>query len=449
MLNKIFISLLLFCGCTVSAQLTISSGAQFTLQGNAQLTLQNMDLINNGSFTAGNGVVSFTGNANSNLNGSGTLQFYSIEINKSSGNKMVLQKAITVSQNINFTSGLIDLNGFDIDLSTTGSLMGESENSRVIGANGGRLLFATTLNNPLAANPANLGAIITTSQNLGNVIIARGHSSQSNGFGNGNSILRFYDIIPTSNTGLNATLRLSYFDAELNGLNENNLVQWKSTDNIHWSNQGFTTRNTATDFVEKTAINDFSRWTLSTAGNVLPVQLVFFNSKCLGNQTLLQWRTAQEQNSSHFTIERSSDAQSWNAIATINAAGNSNVIKDYSFTDNNPSQSNFYRVAQYDIGGAVHYSGILRSSCSAKDLFSLYPNPTQSLLYVSVNLTQNSTLSLQMYDSKGALVKQQSENLLQGNNQLILDVKNFAAGTYSLLIKQNGEVKATIPFVKQ
>ena len=158
----------------------------------------------------------------------------------------------------------------NIDLGATGAVNGESETSRLIGFAGGYIQIINTLNAPSSANPGNLGAIITSPQNLGSTTIRRGEQSQANGGGAGSSILRYYDISPATNSGLNATLRFSYFNAELNGLDENTLVLWRSPDNISWSNQGFTTRNTITNYVEKTGIDAFSRWTLSATSNPLP-----------------------------------------------------------------------------------------------------------------------------------------------------------------------------------
>jgi hypothetical protein len=67
-------------------------------------------------------------------------------------------------------------------------------------------------------NPGNLGAFITSAANVGVVTIRRGHVSQS-GAGLASSINRYYSITAENNTNLNATLRLKYFDAELNGQN--------------------------------------------------------------------------------------------------------------------------------------------------------------------------------------------------------------------------------------
>ena len=281
--------LLAYCNI-VSGQVTITPGAELYMTGNAQLTLSNTDLVNNGSFVAGNGTVSFTGNTSSAISGTQPIQFYEMEINKSGSSSVLLQRTIGITQQISFTAGFLNLNNYNADLGTTGLLNGEQETSRIMGSNGGQVLFSTTLNNPVSVNPANLGAIITSSQNLGSVTIKRGHQSQVNGNNSlGSSVLRYYDITPANNSGLNATLQFQYFDGELNGLDENTIVFWKSLNTINWANVGFNSRNTTSNYVEKTGINSFSRWTLSSPGNALPVLFTFFNLKCEGNKNLINW----------------------------------------------------------------------------------------------------------------------------------------------------------------
>ena len=256
---KKLIFLFLLYSNIISGQVTITPGAELYMSGNAQLTLQNIDLVNNGLFTPGTGIVSFTGNTSSAISGTQPIQFYEMEINKSGSSSVLLQRMIGITQRISFTAGFLNLNNNNADLGTTGLLNGELETSRIIGSNGGQVLFSTTLNNPVSVNPANLGAIITCSQNLGSVTIKRGHQSQVNGNNSlGSSVLRYYDITPANNSGLNATLQFQYFDGELNGLDENTIVFWKSINTINWANVGFNSRNTTSNYVVKTGINSFS-----------------------------------------------------------------------------------------------------------------------------------------------------------------------------------------------
>ena len=433
-----------------AAQLIISPGTQFSLAGFLQLTLQNTDFVNNGNFTAGNSTVSFKGNAPSSISGSQPIQLNELEIGKTNGKSVLLQSSIAVNQRVLFSSGFLNLNGFNLNLGSTGHLDGEQENTRITGPNGGEVLFNVSLNSPTGSNPANLGIFITAGPDLGNVTIKRGHQSQVNGSGLGNSILRYYDIVPANNANLNATLRFKYFDAELNGLDENSLVFFESQNNSNWTNLGFTSRDVVANFVEKTVINSFRRFTLSSPNNILPVSFTLFNANCENSKVLLTWKTAQEQNSSHFNIERSADGSSWAVVGSLAAAGTSTAERSYSFRDNNPLQNGFYRIAEFDLDGRVQYTGTLRSSCSLRDEFNLWPNPARDLVFINIVAANTSQAIIKMYDSKGALVKMQNAPVLQGSNQLAVDIKSLANGVYTLSISwNNGQSGKSAQVLKQ
>jgi Secretion system C-terminal sorting domain len=451
MKSKVLILLPLLWTVTLSAQLTITPGAQFSVFSDTKLTLQNTDLINNGNLLlATTSPVSFTGDASSFIAGDQVVRFFKLEINKSGNQSVSLHKTISIGSGVFFVSGFLDLNGFDLDLETTAHLDGEREGSRVIGSNGGTVVFPTNLNVPTSANPGNLGIFISSDQNLGNITIRRGHQAQLNGNGLSNSILRYYDIIPANNTNLNATLRFNYFDGELNGINENSLVLFKSDDAINWSAQGFTSRDATTNFVEKTGINSFSRWTLSSLNSPLPVGFILFNAKCEGNKVLVTWKTAQEQNSSHFNIERSSDGTHWTVISNLPAAGNSASERSYSFTDNNPVQNANYRIGEYDLDGRVQYTSIVPSSCNMTDRFSLWPNPVHEMVFINIITGNESQAMIKVFDSKGALVKKQTTTVLQGSNQLSVDIRSLANGVYSLHVDWNhGQIQKAIQVIKQ
>lgn len=109
--------LFIFCLTVISqakAQLQISNGAEIVMTGNALLTLQDINLVNNGVFSQTAGTVMFTGNTNNNISGSQTTQFYNLELAKSGANQVSLLRNIQATNQVSFTSGYIDLNGFNI-----------------------------------------------------------------------------------------------------------------------------------------------------------------------------------------------------------------------------------------------------------------------------------------------------------------------------------------------
>ncbi len=442
----VYLLLLLSVTITVPAQFYIGPGAQVQVTGSTIITLKDIDLVNNGSFSTGNGTVNFSGAGNVSVGGTNPVQFFTIQINKEPGSSVVLQQPVDVSDELQFIQGLLDLNGHNLDLGSTGLLTGESEDSRIIGPAGGELLFTALLNAPSNSNPGNLGVIIESQQDLGSVLIKRGHKLQDLTDG---SILRYYDIVPSNNSNLGATIRFHYFDAELNSLPESNLTLWRSTDAVNWSDQGYTSRDIAQNYVEKTGIDAFSAWTLSTSSTPLPVVFAGFYVQCDGGRTILRWKTAMEINSSHFFIERNAGS-GWMRIGELAAAGNSSTEENYELIDNNPAEKAYYRIAQYDIDGQVKYSTIAMADCATADLLRVWPNPFRQVLTVKIKSEQNNPVILRITDAKGANIITRQLNLMIGLNQFDVDLQRAAAGVYLLTIEwPGGKQLKTMRLVKQ
>ena len=239
---------------------TIQNGTTIKFSTGVVLNVRDMDLINDGVLNAatGDGRIVFSGSSNNKIGGSSLTSIDELEMAKTINSTLSLDQDLQVRSGIRFNTGLLNLNNHNIILFGNATLQNESANSRLTGLNGGYVQLSMQLNNPQALNPGNLGAVITSSQNMGLTTIRRCHTVQN--LGNGKqSILRYYDIQPANNSSLNATLRLHYLDAELNNQNEDMLSLWRSEDNVNWTNQGFTGRNTSTNYVEKQGIGSFSR----------------------------------------------------------------------------------------------------------------------------------------------------------------------------------------------
>jgi hypothetical protein len=438
----------------IKAQLVVQSGATIKTTGNAIITLQDINLVNDGTISQqpGEGKFVFNGSANNTISGNSIPLFDIMEIAKTGGTKISLLQNINIGSSINFTAGLIDLNTKNILLQSAALLIGENENSRIMGNTGGYVEITRLLNAPAAVNPGNLGAMISTTQNMGSTLIRRGHVSQVNGNNAGNSIYRYFDIVPVNNSVLNATLRINYFDAELNGLTENTLVLWKSPDNVTWQNMGFDTRDGAANYVQKAGLADFSRWTLSSATNVLLVHFMLFNLNCTGNAVSLTWKTAQEQNSASFQVQRSDDGIHFTTIGTEPAAGNSSIEKTYFYTDNTTSfGTSYYRIAETGIDGRLQYTGTNKVQCGAiTDELKIWPNPVQQALFINITAMSASPASIKIFDNKGALVRIEHANLLRGNNMLSIDMSRLASGNYNMAVEwNNGVAHKTMKLTKQ
>ena len=261
---------ILFLSLPGFAQLTISPGARWVTNGNVTVNLQDMDLVNNGTFTPGTGKVKFSGDGSNGLTGSSVTNFSELEIAKSGSNTLVLFSNAGVNGKITFTSGLIELNQKTITLGNNAILNNENENSRITGLNGGEVVISLNMNKPNAVNPGNLGAIFTSNSNMGTVVIKRGHKEQ---LGNGltGSINRYFNI-QASGKKTNASVRLKYFDVELNLQDENTMTFYQTTNNgVNWANQAFSNRDVVANWVEKTAMTSLGTLTLSDNNAPAPI----------------------------------------------------------------------------------------------------------------------------------------------------------------------------------
>jgi len=411
----------------------MNNGATIVIGPGTQLTINNCSFENNGTFNQTAGIVNFTGSTAGAIGGTITPVFYNLNLNKPLS-VLQLQNDIRINNELHFFNGLFNLDVHNLVLGPGALLINESVTSYAYGGSGGYIETTKLLNAPSADDPGNLGAVISSSQNLGSVIVRRGHQSQASSQG-GSSILRYYDIIPANNASLNATLNFRYLDTELNGLNENLLTVWKSSDQVNWSNLSRTSNSTSNNQVQKTGIADFARFTLFETPNALPLVWGSFNTQCLSEKVRISWKTEQEENTSAFIVRRSPDARTWTTIATLPAAGNSSLPSSYAYIDAQPlASTNYYQIQERDIDGRLITSPVLINNCGTAEVLKVFPNPVQNNCWVSIQSTRAGSISMRLYDTKGALVYQRFENIQNGNNQFELRLPNVSMGTYSLVI---------------
>jgi hypothetical protein len=428
---------------SVKAQLVFSSGNNFVQTG-GYVVLKDVNLVNNGTFNPAGGTLRFSGSGNNSIGGSTSLAFNILEINKSTGNQLTLQNNISINSYINFLSGLIDLSGNNIVLNNTAYLNNENETSRITGTSGGYVQATATLNAPSSANPGNLGVLITTAENPGITVIRRGHVLQQNTYGNGSSILRYYDISPTT-TPTSFNLRLNYFDAELNGLSEPDLTIVKSNNTLAWLQQGYTGRDASANYVAFNGITSYNlRWSLSSVGNVLPLELLSFGTNCKTNAVEIKWTTAGDFNSGVFEIQRSSDGIQWQSINTMQAG----TENQYTYSDKSPATGSMYRLKIIS-DGHITYSAIKTPGCIlAAGNAIIYPSPATNYLQVQLNNLPDKELVLLVYANNGQLVQIKNFRMTAAVETYTLPLTDLPAGTYHLSIQSPG-YKKTVAFVKQ
>ncbi len=183
----------------------------------------------------------------------------------------------------------------------------------------------------------------------------------------------------------------------------------------------------------------------------LPVTLVQFAATLNPDQTvLLTWSTAQETNSDHFEIQRSTNGTDFKTIGTVKAKGFSSVTTNYSYTDTDPLNSvNYYRLKMVDLDGKTEYSKVITITLNEKPVpLVIYNNPFSDQIRLKVHTAASDNLDLILTDMQGKTFLRQSYRAQNGDNFINIYPPSAAAGLYILSIK-GSRYNQTVKLVKQ
>jgi hypothetical protein len=177
-----------------------------------------------------------------------------------------------------------------------------------------------------------------------------------------------------------------------------------------------------------------SYWTIGAfeAGSttLLPVQLMAFNARLVGQRVLLDWQTATELNSDRFEVEKSKDGTSgWTLVSNVPGRGNSIVRSDYQTTDYRPYAGvSYYRLKQIDRDGQSVYSQT-RKIINDTRIISLYPNPAKDIAVVG-GLDKNRSNMIHLLDITGKLL---AEHFVT-ESQFRFDLSKLPPGVYHVVV---------------
>lgn len=192
---------------------------------------------------------------------------------------------------------------------------------------------------------------------------------------------------------------------------------------------------------------------LSGCSVVLPITLINFNAICRESHILLTWQTITEINNNFFTLERSADAKNWIEIATIEGAGNSNSIENYSFNDYFFSDKTvYYRLKQTDFNGDFEYFNVAVANCltNSATKVTIFPNPTNRFLNVEFNIDEQINYNLTITDLLGKMVFVENvANLKKGKNTINFDLNIVPKGIYLIKIELGNGYQMVEKIIKQ
>ncbi len=184
-----------------------------------------------------------------------------------------------------------------------------------------------------------------------------------------------------------------------------------------------------------------------TCPTVIPLNLLDFSVKKVNNEALLTWKTVNEQNISHFDVERSMDGKTFNSVGIVKP-NNSLTENTYNLTDRTPlSIIQYFRLKMVDLDGKITYSKILSLSSDekTKNKLTIYPSIASDVL--TVETTLNNAATLKVVDILGRVLFQKQ---IEASNSILtnsITINTLPIGVYSLIV-ENKEARLIEKFVK-
>jgi hypothetical protein len=129
----------------------------------------------------------------------------------------------------------------------------------------------------------------------------------------------------------------------------------------------------------------------------LAVKLLDFNAVKASDGAQVTWTTQNEDNYTHFDVERSSDGGV--TFSSLNSIGSSG-LGSYSFTDKSPPEaSDQYRLKITDLNGVASFSNAVtlmygNTVNTITGAISIYPNPTSGIINLSISQNERPATNL-------------------------------------------------------
>lgn len=237
-------------------------------------------------------------------------------------------------------------------------------------------------------------------------------------------------------------------------------VKFEIGGNTHYGwvrlNVGNSPYNTASTIIVSYGYEDIPDTPISSP---LPVELTMFTADIFEGNVKLTWETASEINNYGFEIERASvltsTTREWQNIGFVPGQGNSNSVKFYEFSDENPPEGLLeYRLKQIDTDGSFEYFMLTAkidntiTDINAESIpgeYSLkqnFPNPFNPSTVINYQLPESRHVILKVFDALGNEISTLvNRKINAGYHSVNFNAENLGSGIYFYQLSTKGFVK--------
>lgn len=139
----------------------------------------------------------------------------------------------------------------------------------------------------------------------------------------------------------------------------------------------------------------------------LPVRFLSFGAIKKQRSVELTWSTAEENNNSHFDIQRSMDGRTWNNVGVVFGNINAGAVNYYQFDDKTIVTGTFYyRLKQVDKDGNFMYSTVKTVHAGEPASKAKVYGSGKKTIFIEFNEQIKSDIVVRVFNSNGQAVQQ-------------------------------------------
>jgi len=171
---------------------------------------------------------------------------------------------------------------------------------------------------------------------------------------------------------------------------------------------------------------------------ILPVELVEFKGTCKEKlqQISLEWSALIGQSTNTFILQRSTNAQDWKDVKTLDILYSPNELAHYIYNDNEYRKGvNYYRLQEIDLDGRTEYHQVIEVICGSSAL-NIFPNPSSGIIQLKYHAEINeSPEEILIFDADGLQVFSQK---FQTISEVKVDLTSLPKGVYTCRVLISG-----------
>ena len=209
---------------------------------------------------------------------------------------------------------------------------------------------------------------------------------------------------------------------------------------LSWTNVGGTASGSAltSGTITSNAVNSFGRFTFGYKSFPVPLKLLSFTAERRSGVTYLNWITDNEENVSHFDIQRSDNGTDFINIGNLNAR-NSGKQEHYHLEDHSSLNGiAYYRIRSVDIDGKYSFSRVVavtEKDINANDFLVL--NPVRTGITVFNKTGREGDFNYRLFTTGGQHIMSGNVHMTSNGGSVLQLPSSVSQGIYIIEISKD------------